>query len=239
VTKFIPGLRLSELYFYQCVEPILRSQFPGLKYSAGLLGSGSEVLGSDYPQSRDHNWGPRLIIFLRENGFKNTRRKLDRKLRKKLPHNFLGYSTSFGKPDMRGVRLAKRNASGEVDHFITFTTIRSFIKEYLGIDAYQKEEATKWLFLPQQKFLTLVRGGIFHDDLRLNLVIKKFQYYPKDVWLYILVSQWERISQDEPFVARAAVMGDELGSKLLAMRIIRRLMELCFLIEKKYAPYSK
>jgi hypothetical protein len=239
VPKFIPGLKLSELYYTQCVEPIIKSKFPHLKYSAGLIGTGSEILGYDDAQSRDHNWGLRLIIFLAENGFDEIKERLDRQLRKTLPHEFMGYSTSFSKPDERGVRLSASKTSGEVDHFIVFSTMRSFFKEYLSIDPNQKLEAITWLTLPQQKLLTLVRGRIFHDDLGLGTIIRKFEYYPRNVWLFILASQWEKISELEAFVARTAVVGDELGSKILASRIVRYLMELCFLMEKKFAPYAK
>jgi len=236
--KFVSGLKLSGLYFERCVKPIIKSKLPFLRYSAGLIGSGSEVLGYDDSQSRDHNWGPRLIIFLRESEF-DKRAAIDTELRNNLPHEFLGYSTNFGKPDERGVRLLKRSKSAEVNHFIVFSTVRSFFKEYIGIDPYQKLERLSWLSLPQQKLLTLIKGKIFHDDLGLNKTIRMFEYYPRDVWLFLLASQWEKISQYEAFVARAAVVGDDLGSRILATRIVRYLMELCFLMEKKYASYSK
>jgi hypothetical protein len=34
-------------------------------------------------------------------------------------------------------------------------------------------------------------------------------------------------------------VGDELGSQLIASRIIQKLMKLCFLMKRRYAPYSK
>lgn len=55
MTRFIPGLKLNELFYKEVVGPILKSEFPNLKYSAGLIGSGSEVLGYDTQQSTDHH----------------------------------------------------------------------------------------------------------------------------------------------------------------------------------------
>jgi hypothetical protein len=46
-------------------------------------------------------------------------------------------------------------------------------------------------------------------------------------------------SQEEPFVARTGDVGDELGSQVIAGRLVRALMQLCFLMERRYAPYSK
>ena len=63
-TKFIKGLELSELFYKEAVKPILDNNFPELTYSAALLGNGSDVLGFDTPQSMDHDWGPRLMLFL-------------------------------------------------------------------------------------------------------------------------------------------------------------------------------
>ncbi|HXQ92614.1 MAG TPA: DUF4037 domain-containing protein [Nitrososphaerales archaeon] len=237
--KFIPGLRLSELYYKQIVEPILGSKFPRLKYSAGLLGSGSEILGYDTPQSRDHNWGLRFFLFLTDNDLRTKSTEIDRELRTNLPSSFLGYSTSFGKPDEIGVRIPNQSGSGKIEHYIICYTIKSFFREYLDINPYQKIGVPTWLTLPQQKLLSIVRGKIFHDGLGIKQIIGNFEYYPRDVWLFMLASQWSKISQKEAFVARAAVVGDELGSRIIASEIVKDLMELCFLMEKRYAPYSK
>ena len=48
-----------------------------------------------------------------------------------------------------------------------------------------------------------------------------------------------RRAQEEAFVGRTAEVGDELGSRILTARIVRDLMRLCLLIERRYAPYSK
>jgi hypothetical protein len=64
--KFVPGVELSERYYEQVVAPILERRVPDLRYSAGLAGTGSEVLGYDTPQSMDRHWGLRLQIFLSE-----------------------------------------------------------------------------------------------------------------------------------------------------------------------------
>jgi hypothetical protein len=237
--KFIAGLKLNELYYEHWVGPIIKSKFPNLRYSAGLIGSGSEVLGYDTPRSRDHNWGLRFFVFLPEKEFERNREQLDGALKENLPHTFRGYSTSFGKPDEIGVRLPQHSLSGKVRHYIIFYTIRSYFKEYLHIDPYEEISVPIWLTLPQQKLLSIVKGKIFHDDLGIRKIIKNFAYYPRDVWLFMLASQWSKISQEEAFIGRAAEAGDELGSKILASRMVRELIYLYFLMEKKYIPYSK
>ncbi len=40
-------------------------------------------------------------------------------------------------------------------------------------------------------------------------------------------------------MGRCGQVGDELGSRLIAARLVRDLMRLCFLMERQYAPYIK
>jgi hypothetical protein len=97
-----------------------------------------------------------------------------------------------------------------------------------------------WLTIPEQRLLTVAAGRVFHDGLgELNRICQKFAYYPRDVWLYLLAAQWTWISEEEAFVGRTGDVGDELGSQLIAARLVRALMKLCFLMERRYAPYSK
>jgi hypothetical protein len=81
---------------------------------------------------------------------------------------------------------------------------------------------------------------MFHDGLdRLRATRAALAWYPDDVWLWLLGAQLQRISQEWAFVGRASETGDELGSAIVAARLVRELMRLCFLIERRYAPYSK
>lgn len=41
-------------------------------------------------------------------------------------------------------------------------------------------------------------------------------WYPDQVWRWLLACQWRRLAQEEPFVGRAAEVGDEFGSRVLA-----------------------
>lgn len=238
--KFIPGLELSKLFYQQEVRPILDKYFSDLNYSAALLGWGSEVLGYDTPVSRDHHWGPRVIIFLDELNHKKLEEQISEVLSDNLPVQFMGYSTNFSKPELNGVRRAIYIKEGPVSHMVDIYTIRSFFKMRLGFDPYQKIEVNDWLVFPQQRLLEVVSGEVFYDGLgELNAIRNKFNFYPKDVWYYLLASQWFKISEEEAFVGRCGDAGDELGSRIVAARIVRELMILCFVMEKRYIPYSK
>src|SRR5438552_2306768 len=136
MSDFIPGLRLSELFYHEAVGPILASSFPTLQYSCALLGSGSEVLGLDTPQSTDHHWGPRLQIFVSVDDYAAHAASMNQALSKQLPHRFRDYPTNFGPPDNTGVRLLKDIGPGPVSHRVEIYTIESIFVIYIGVNQY-------------------------------------------------------------------------------------------------------
>src|SRR5690349_18697357 len=92
---FIPGLALSEHFYQEAVRPILDAAFPGLPHSAALIGSGSEVLGFDTEMSTDHDWGPRVMLFLEQEAHARLCEPLRAALSQRLPRLFRGYPTAF------------------------------------------------------------------------------------------------------------------------------------------------
>jgi hypothetical protein len=119
-------------------------------------------------------------------------------------------------------------------------TPRQFCLDRLGVDPRTGLSPADWLILPQQKLLEFTAGAVYHDGLGdLGEIRDPLAFYPRDVWLYLMACQWQRISQQEPFVGRTGEVGDDLGSRLVAETLVRDLMRLCFLMERRYAPYTK
>lgn len=58
------GMELCQAFYNECVDGIIALRYPGLRYSAGLLGFGSDVLGYDDKVSQDHMWDRACIFFL-------------------------------------------------------------------------------------------------------------------------------------------------------------------------------
>ncbi|MBW6473974.1 MAG: DUF4037 domain-containing protein [Anaerolineaceae bacterium] len=239
--EFIPGLKLSEMFYREAVQPILDRNFPGLPHSAALIGYGSDVLGYDTPVSRDHLWGPRLVLFLPVEDFDKTRQSVDEVLRQELPVRFHGYSTHFGKPNPHdnGVRISEDIETGPVEHLVAIENIPGYWQKSGMIDSLRDQTVTEWLTIPQQQLLEWTAGKVFHDDLGLEEVRKKFSWYPQDVWLYLMASQWAQLAEIEAFVGRTWQLGDQLVSQLVATQIVEYLIKLCFLMERRYAPYAK
>lgn len=239
--EFIPGAELCRLFFVEVVKPVIDDAFPRLRYAAALLGSGSEVLGFDTAMSTDHDWGPRVDLFVGADDIEGVRLTLDAVLRERLPSAFRGFATSFTDPDPNdnGTRLPELRDGAPIRHKIGIVTPAAFFQEYLAFDIADDLEAADWLTFPEQKLRTVTSGPIFHDDIGLSELCARFAYYPHDVWRYLLAAAWTRIGQEEHLMGRAGTVGDEIGSALIGARLVRDVMRLCFLMERTYAPYQK
>jgi hypothetical protein len=237
---FTPGLDLCRGFYLEVVEPLLRAQMPEARVGAALLGPGSDVLGFDTPLSTDRDWGPRLQLFLAEEELPHLGPLLDRLLRRELPVSFRGHPTSFGGPDALGRRRPQELVAGPVDHAIEITSVRRFCLRLLGFDPRQEMSSRQWLLVPQERLLELTSGDVFADPQgELGELRERLSFYPRDVWLYLLASQWWRVGRREQAPLRAGMTGDDLGSRVLAATLVRDLMRLAFLLERRYAPYDQ
>ena len=224
---FIPGLELSGLFHREIIKPIFDEHFASLQYSAALIGAGSEVLGFDTAMSSDHDWGPRLKLFLEESNYSNHAKAIEETLQRYLPDQFRGFPVQW-------------IIDGPTSHHsVEVLTIRDFFQQYLNFDIRDELTPADWLTFPEHKLRTVVGGAMYRDDIGLQAFRERFSYYPHDIWLYLMAALWQRIGQEEHLMGRAGIVGDEIGSALIAARLVRDLMRLCFLMEKQYAPYEK
>jgi hypothetical protein len=215
----VPGIELSRRYYAGVVGPLLGA----VPHSAALLGSGSEVLGFDDEVSSDHDFGPRLQVFLPAGA---TEPDLTA-----LPRTFEGFPTVFAYSDRWG---------GEPAPQVEVTTAGDFFTTRLGVDPADGMGWADWLLTPTQVLAGLTGGAVFHDpDGELARRRSALQWYPADVWRYALAAGWLRVAQEEAFVGRAGAAGDDLGSRLVAARLVRELVRLAFLVERCWAPYAK
>jgi Domain of unknown function (DUF4037) len=241
---FVPGLDLSKAVYAE-VAPILRHRFPDLKYAAARLARGSDVLGFDDARSTDHYWGPLLELFVSEEDRHQYAEQIHVALANELPFEVLGYPTHFrpfeGSEAHHG-RLGFMTPRNErpIDHGVSVTTVRRFFWSWLRVDPLAELEPEDWLVISEQNLRMVTSGRVFRDDLgELTRARAALGYYPRDVWLYLLAAQWARIGQEEAFPGRTAEAGDDLGSRLVAARLVRDVMRLAFLMERTYVPYIK
>jgi len=221
VPEFVPGLELARAFYSEAVRPLVT-----VPHAAALLGEGSEVLGFDQPRSTDHAWGPRLQIFVTTSAVETVSGAIERG----LPDQFNGWPVRFFSWQTNSVR-----------HHVEVSALDDWVRSQIGADAPTGEfSISDWLALPQQKLLQITAGQVFHDDVGNLLRLRKtLAWYPRNVWLWAMACQWHLIGNAEPRVGRAVEAGDKRGATLLAARIVRLIMEMSFLQERRYWPYDK
>src|SRR4051794_24579012 len=166
--------------------------------------------------STDHDWTPRVFLFLREGDEARYRDDVEDALRRGLPPSF---------------------RSRPVHHEVH--TVRDYFLEQLAVDVDGAIEAGDWLTFPEHRLAMFTAGEAFHDEVGLQAARDRLAYHPRDVWLYLLMAGWWRVHPEANLVGRTGTVGDEIGSALIGSRLVSDLMRLCFLMERQYAPYSK
>jgi Domain of unknown function (DUF4037) len=222
------GAELAAEFFRVEVRAAVERAAPGLRYLAGRLGSGSDVLGFDDIRSRDHDFGCRMTLLVDDSDAVWTT-KLDRVLEESLPATFGGHRVRFATTwDVR------------IGHKVEIATVADFAHSRLGVDVSGDVDAVDWLSLPGQAILEVVAGPVFHDTtLSYGPLAAQLMWYPPDVWRYVLASGLRRLGQELPLVGRTAERGDDLGSRIITARLVRGLVKLAFLLERTWAPYPK
>ena len=239
-TLFIKGLKLNEDYALHVVKPLIDLHYPGLNYALGLIGYGSDVLGFDTEISMDHNWGPRLVLFLEENRYDELREAIDELLRLQLPVVFQGFPTNFTQPSTDSTQRMEAIDKNPVNHLIQITTVRRFVEYSIGFDVNCELRLVDWLYFSEQGLLELTEGKIFFDNIgTITQIRSTMKAFPKDILRIKLASLWDMISNEEAFIGRCVDTGDDIGVRLITARIVNTLMKICFYLEERYIPYSK
>lgn len=216
MAEFVAGRVLAAAFYAEVVGPRLRD----LPHAAALWGPGSDVLGYDTAQSTDHGWGPRVQVFA-DDVARAEAAVAD------LPETFRGWPVRFGSDVV------------PVQHHVRVATPADWLRGHLGLDPRDGMTALDWLTIPQQVLLE-VAGPVFADpDGSLGGVQRLLAGFPSQVRLWVLACQWDRVGEEEAFVGRAAQVGDELGARVVAARLVRELMRVAFLLEGAYWPYTK
>jgi len=228
---FVPGLQLAREFYATTVRPLLEEQFPRVPYAAALVGPGSEVLGFDTGRSVDHDWGPRLQVFLGDSDAERYAPAITDTLASRLPESFRGYGVAFP---------VTRETDGIARHRVEVTSLTAWLDGRLGFDPRNAVTLLDWLAVPAQRLAEFTGGEVFHDGPgELTRARAAVAWYPHDVWLHLLACQWQRIGQEEGFPGRCAEAGDDVGSVVVTARLARDLMRLVLLMHRRYPPYSK
>jgi len=172
----LSGIELCRQYYETYGKKMIAEKFPEYEacIAVGLVGYGSDCFGYDDEISRDHDFGPRFMMWLS----KETYEKIGDELQKaydELPTTFLGVE--------RTISRQGKNRSGVFE-------IQAFYEEFLGNAAgyFCKKDCLIadeiWLEIPEYALAAATNGAVFHDEERIFSEVrnKLTNYYPKAVW---------------------------------------------------------
>jgi Domain of unknown function (DUF4037) len=224
-SKLGNGIALAGSYWSRVVRPILEDGAPDLPRVAARIGPGSDVLGLDDEMSRDHDWGLRLQLLVPTHARAATADMLNAR----LPDAYAGHPTRITFSGQRNATLA-----------LDVLTIEELIQSRLGFDPRHGATPTDWLSLTGQAVLEVIAGEVFEDATgELTSLRQALTWYPDDVWRYVVACDWQRIDQELPLMQRAGHRGDDLGSRVIAARLVDVAIHLAFMLCRRWVPYSK
>ena len=194
------------------------------RVAAGMLGFGSDAVGLDDEHSRDHHWGPRVNLILGRDDAGQAP-ALQAHLRQTLPKEFEGLTLHHEDANRAGV---------------TAEGIDAFFEQVLGVSE-PPETLVGWVALCEADLCHAVGGTLFCDPLgEFSARIQRFTYYPDAVWRKRIADWFILMCSHGPYnLARCVKRGDEVVSVLYLGESVKKLMEIGFMLNRRYAPYNK
>jgi len=224
----VKGLDLARRFYEQVARPAMEEHAPEiLKESAcGLVGQGSECFGFDDIYSRDHHWGPRVMVLLPDDYFAELDPEVWQKVTKDFPSHFEGFEVVGGL--LGGAGLEPEG-------------IGSFLTRAIG----RKElpnTFSDWLDIPEEDFAHVVNGEVWHDGKGEFTKIRDYinGYYPDEVWRR-RIAHWCRYASGMALYAmkRAKLRQNTVFYFTAFGRTLKMTMEIACMLNRTYFPYDK
>lgn len=222
------GLALSEHLFKTHIQAAFQEQFPTLytQLAFGLAGSGSECFGYDDDLSVDHDWGPRLCIWVDEALFVQDGKTLQHRYQQLLKsYSHQGRSLNVDTQAPRDGVLS----------------IQRFYSYYLGLSELPSSWK-QWLMLSDESLSQCTNGRVFSDPKGLFTHYREtlLSYYPDDVWFKKIGAACIRISQYGQYnYPRAVKRNDMLAAGHCISAFCSEVVALACLLKRTYKPFYK
>lgn len=222
------GVDVSRDFIAEVLQPQLETAIGAdlERLAIAIIGTGSDVIGLDDEISHDHHWGPRAnVMYLRDDAAR-LRPVVERVLTREIPREYAGFEVHIGIGNLTGVCC---------------TAVEDFFARFLGTDELPKRDLD-WLALCEVDLFHVTGGSVVHDGPgELSRRRAALAYYPDAVWKKRLADWCMYVTgRDAPYnIHRVSRRGDELTSAIYLGLCLKRMMELCFTVNRQYAPYTK
>ncbi|MEE1296873.1 MAG: DUF4037 domain-containing protein [Bifidobacterium sp.] len=231
----VKGLQLSKAYWEQVVRPMLAQRYPEYlpRIAAGLVGHGSECYGFDDALSHDHDFGPRVCLWLTKEDFDAVGERMQADY-DALPRTFMGVARSETTP---------RAQAQPRDGVLEIATFFESITGYPTAPAANQPAA--WLTLDEATLAAATNGKVFADPLgAFSRTRQSFKLMPDDVRLSLVSRRLGMLAQSGQYnLPRMLERGDGAAAWLCVDEFVRAAASYVFLTNNPatvgYAPYYK
>jgi hypothetical protein len=222
------GTAISLDFIESVLLPELKASLPDDfdRLAVAIVGTGSDVLGLDDEISRDHHWGPRANVLYLRSDADRLKQQLHAILKEKLPQRFREYQVHVNIGNLTGV---------------CSSAVEDFFARFLQTDQLPQEDED-WLKFCEVDLFHVTAGQVVYDGPgEFTRRRQALAYYPDNVWKK-RVADWCMYvtGRDAPYnLYRVAKREDELTCMVYFGLCVKRMMELCFALNRRYAPYTK
>ena len=221
------GLVISKDFIQSILLPILKEELKEdyERIAVAIVGTGSDVLGLDDEISRDHHWGPRANVMYLQKDMTTLEPKIQNAF-SKLPAKFNQFDIHVNIENLTGVCSCE---------------IEDFFQRFLVSDRLPTADLD-WLNLCEVDLFHVTAGTIVYDGLgELTRRCEALAFYPENVWKKRLADWCMYVTgREAPYnLHRVSKRKDDLTCSMYFSLCVKRLMELCFTLNRQYAPYTK
>ena len=224
----LKGLELSEQYYRELVEPAIRESCPEAlpHLAAGLVGEGSDCFGFDDEISKDHDWGPRVCLWLQDAAYERFFHVLASTLAS-LPDTFRGERFSLRTPEAAGRQGVLRTGD--------------FYRFFTG-DPEGPRTLRDWLSLPESHLAACTNGKVFYDGPgRFSLIRHHIlNGCPEDVRRKRLAARIALMAQAGQYnYLRCLKHGEPVAAFLALSEFIKHGLAAVYFLNRRYMPFYK
>ncbi len=222
------GLEISRRYYKEICRPAIEKNLPSdiKKMAFGLVGDGSECYGFDDEISRDHDFGPRIMIWLSSKDYRDFGIKLQ-KILQDLTKKFLGFdgiNESYYGKGREGV-----------------FQINDFYKRFTSLD-HPPATLMEWRYIPEANLSLATNGEVFYDTqgeftrYRNALLVG----YPEDVRLKTMAARSMKMAQSGQYnYARSIKRREYVAAQMALAEFTDSATSMIYLMNNRYKPFYK
>lgn len=217
------GLELARELYRSTIGPMLASEFPEWegRIAVGLAGPGSECFGFDDEISQDHDFGPRLCLWIPEEDVWTIGSRLQARYAQLVS-------------GLAEISPQAEDRSGVIP-------VETFYRRFTGCPG-APEDSLRWLRLSDHYLATATNGEVFRDDLGAFTAVRQqlLRGYPGDVRRKKLAARLYTMGQAGQYnLPRSLRRGDEVASALSLAEFMRAALHGIYLLNGRYAPFYK